>query len=83
MRRRDFIGALGGTLVAWPCSAQAQQMPVVGFVSSRSAEESVYLVAAFHQGLNEGGYREGTNVAIEYRWAEGRYHRCAIAAMTR
>ncbi|HEV2548542.1 MAG TPA: ABC transporter substrate-binding protein [Stellaceae bacterium] len=77
MRRRDFIAVLCAIGVAWPTATLAQQraIPAVGFVSSRSAEESAYLVAAFHQGLSEGGYREGTNVAIEYRWAEGRYDR--------
>jgi putative tryptophan/tyrosine transport system substrate-binding protein len=74
LRRREFVTLLGGT-VAWPLGARAQQpaMPAIGFLYSGSAGDSAGLVAAFGQGLNEGGYAEGRNVTIEYRWAEGRY----------
>jgi ABC-type uncharacterized transport system substrate-binding protein len=73
VRRRGFITLLGGA-VAWPIAARAQQpaMPVVGFMSGRSQEEARDDTAAFNQGLNEFGYIDGRNVAVEYRWAEGR-----------
>jgi len=82
MRRREFITILGGA-AALPISVRAQQAgtPVVGFLSSRTASDATSAVAAFHRGLNEMGYFEGQNVAIEYRWAEGQYDRLpALAA---
>ena len=78
IRRREFIVTLlGGTVAAWPLAAHAQQpvMPVIGYLHSGSAGPYAHLVAAFHQGLKETGTVEGKNVAIEYRWAEGRYDR--------
>jgi putative ABC transport system substrate-binding protein len=76
-RRREFIVALGGAAVAWPLPARAQQsaMPIVGFVTGRSPEESARLGAAFRKGLNETGYVEGKNVMVEYHWLEGQYDR--------
>jgi putative ABC transport system substrate-binding protein len=77
LKRREVITLLGGAAVSWPLAASAQQpaMPVIGFMSSRSAADSAGAVAAFRQGLANTGYDEGRNVAIEFRWAEGRYDR--------
>jgi putative tryptophan/tyrosine transport system substrate-binding protein len=76
MRRRELITLLGGA-AAWPLSARAQQpsIPVIAFLSGRSADASVRVATAFRKGLNETGYVEGQNVMVEYHWLEGRYDR--------
>lgn len=82
MNRRKLIGLLGATVAYQPFSARAQptSIPVIGFLNSTAPGPSKPLLAAFHQGLKEGGYVEGQNVAIEYRWAEGQYERLPAMA---
>src|ERR1700746_2206970 len=81
MQRRDFITLLGGA-AAWSLPAWAQQaaMPVVGFLNSESLETYREYYTAFHRGLNESGFVEGRNVAIEYRWAGGQNDRLPAMA---
>jgi hypothetical protein len=76
MRRREFITLLGGA-ATWPLAARAQQpaMPVVGFLAGSAPEALGQQVAAFRDGLKEEGFVERHNVAIEYRFAEGRLDR--------
>lgn len=73
MRRREFIKLLGAVASSWPLGVRAQAMPVIGFFNVASPAGYANYVAAFHAGLKEGGYAEGQNVTIEYRWAEGHY----------
>jgi putative tryptophan/tyrosine transport system substrate-binding protein len=81
MRRREFITLIGG-VAAWPFGATAQQklMPTIGLLGSTSADESVRVLDALRAGLQDSGFVEGRNLAIEYRWAHGRYRRLPALA---
>jgi putative ABC transport system substrate-binding protein len=82
MRRREFITILGGAAVVWPVAAHAKpSIPMIGLLGSESLSLWASRMPAFHQGLSETGFVDGKNVAIEYRWAEGRNDRLpALAA---
>jgi ABC-type uncharacterized transport system substrate-binding protein len=77
MRRRDFIAGIAGSAATWPLAARAQQpaMPVIGFIHLTSLEQTLDYLAAFHRGLGDTGYVEGSSIAIEYRWGQGRNDR--------
>jgi putative ABC transport system substrate-binding protein len=82
MRRRDFIKGIVGSAATWPLAGRAQEsaMPVIGFLSGRSHDESAQLVAAFQRGLGELGYADSENVIVQYRWADGQYDRLPMLA---
>ena len=77
MKRREFIGLISGVAATWPLVVRAQQpaVPVIGYLSSASSQGHASYLAGFHEGLREGGFIEGKNVTIEYRWANGQYQR--------
>src|SRR5207253_8052138 len=81
--RRDFVILLAGAMGGWPSTVRAQQkaMPVIGFLGSLAPDFSAPRVAAFREGLSETGFLNGQSIAIEYRWAEGRFDQLpALAA---
>jgi putative tryptophan/tyrosine transport system substrate-binding protein len=82
VRRREFITLLGGAAATWPLSARAQQatMPVIGYLGGASPELYADRLRVFHQGLNETGYVEQRNVAIEFRWAGNHFDRLPALA---
>src|SRR5258708_40009658 len=84
MQRRVFLAGLASGM-AWPlrAAAQTQAVPVIGLLNTASPGPFAPLVAAFREGLKDGGYIEGQSVAIEYRWAEGQYDRLPALATVR
>jgi putative ABC transport system substrate-binding protein len=83
MRRREFVALIGSATATWPLAVRAEQtaMPVIGFLNGGSSDGYAASVAGFHQGLKEGGYIDGQNVKIEYRWADDVYDRLPAMAM--
>lgn len=81
MKRRDFVAGIGMTAI-WPLAARAQRpsLPVVGVLSGRSEVESSALIESFRKGLRQMEFVEGQNIAVEFRWADGRYERLPALA---
>jgi putative tryptophan/tyrosine transport system substrate-binding protein len=85
MRRREFITLIGGAATSWPLTAIAQQIdliPIIGYLSGRSAADSAQVVAAFRSGLAERGYTDGKNVTIQFRFVTGITMACPPLRMT-
>jgi len=83
VKRREFITMLGSAAAAWPVGARAQPSstrPVIGYLSSGSQESDIFRITGLRHGLNDAGYIEGRNVAVEYRWAENHFDRLAVLA---
>jgi hypothetical protein len=68
MKRREFIRFLGGAALWWSAARGQSAKSLVGFLRNKTLDESAYLLTALRKGLNEAGYVEGENLAIEYRW---------------
>src|SRR6516162_9944555 len=81
-KRREVITLLGGAAATWPLAARAQQpaLPVIGYLSARSREDTSHLITAFQRGLAESDYIDGRNVTIEYRFALGQYDKLPAMA---
>ena len=74
MNKRDSITLLGSAAAAWPLGAPAQStMPVIGYLHARGPDDAGHLAAAFRRGLRDGGFIDGKDVRVEYRWASGQY----------
>jgi putative ABC transport system substrate-binding protein len=73
--RRELLAALGGAAAAWPLAARAQQprIPVVGYLNSRGPDDAAHLATGFRRGLRDGGFIDGQNVRIAYRWGRGQF----------
>jgi putative tryptophan/tyrosine transport system substrate-binding protein len=82
LRRREFLGGLGSSAVSWPLAARAQEptLPVIGYLSARSSDDTAHLVVAFLKGLGERGFIDRSNVTIEWRWGRGQYDRLPAMA---
>jgi putative tryptophan/tyrosine transport system substrate-binding protein len=82
VKRREFITLLGGAAAGWPLAARAQHpaLPVIGLLSPRSPTVDAALISVIRQGLNDAGFVEGRNVALDYRWADGQYDRLTALA---
>ena len=82
MKRREILTLIGGAVAGWPFAARGQQpaMPVIGYLSARSRDDTSHLIAAFQHGLAESGYVEGRNVTIEHHFAIGQYDRLPAMA---
>jgi ABC-type uncharacterized transport system substrate-binding protein len=82
MKRREFITLFGGTVIAWPLAARAQEsaLPVIGFIRNTTRDDSADLLKAMHQGLRQAGYVEGRNVGVEYRFADNQLDRLPMMA---